>query len=141
MTMNTDKAVTAEFVRVFNLTTGANPLGGGVISPGGNTIHASGTEVTIIANPTDGYQFSEWGGDCTGGGACVVIMDADQAVTANFAPVFVLTTATDPADGGTVLPGGGLHTSTAQRQPYRRIRLPATASPSGVAHAPATTPV
>ena len=59
VTMNGAKSVTAEFVRVFNLTAEANPLGGGVISPGTNTAHESGSEVTTIANPTDGYQFSE----------------------------------------------------------------------------------
>ena len=106
VTMDTDKAVTAEFVRVFNLTTEANPVGGGVTSPGTNTVHASGAELTIIANPAEGYQFSEWGGDCTGRNPCIVTMDTDKSVTANFVPVFTFTAATDPADGGTVLPGG-----------------------------------
>ena len=104
VTMDTDKAVTAEFIQVFSLTAEANPLGGGVISPGGNTIHASGTEVTVIANPTDGYQFSEWGDDCVGSGVCMVTMDADKSVTANFVRLFTLTAHANPTAGGTVSP-------------------------------------
>ena len=106
VTMDDDKSVTANFVRVFTLTAQANPVGDGTVSPDNATSHTAGSQVTIIANPTDDYQFSEWDGDCTGRGACVVTMDADQWVTANFAPVFDLTVASDPANGGTVLPGG-----------------------------------
>ena len=75
------------------------------MSPDSATSYTAGSQVTVIANPTDGYQFSEWGGDCSGRGACVVTMDANQSVTANFSPVFDLIVAADPAEGGTVLPG------------------------------------
>ena len=104
VTMNGAKSVTAEFVRVFNLTAEANPLGGGVISPGTNTAHEFGSEVTTIANPTDGYQFSEWAGDCTGSGRCVVTMDDNKSVTANFVRLFTLTAQANPPAGGTVSP-------------------------------------
>ena len=104
VTMDEAKTVTAEFIRIFNLTAEANPLGGGVISPGGNTIHVSGTELTVIANPTDGYQFSEWSGDCSGNDVCMVTMNTDKSVTANFVRVFTLTAQANPTDGGTVSP-------------------------------------
>ena len=107
VTMNSDKSVTAIFVGVFTLTTHANlPAYGGTVSPDNATSHTAGSHVTVIANPTDGHQFSEWDGECTGKGACVVTMDADKSVTANFTPVFNLTVAADPTDAGTVLPGG-----------------------------------
>ena len=106
VTMDSAKSVTAEFARVFGLTVTVNPPGGGTLSPGDNTVHASGTEVTVIANPTDGYQFSDWGGDCSGSDTCKLTMTGNKSVTANFAPVFALTAAADPTDGGTVLPGG-----------------------------------
>ncbi len=101
-----DKSVTANFIRVFTLTTRSNPPAGGTISPDTATSHTEGSKVTVVASPAEGYQFSEWGGDCTGNGACVVTMDADKAVTANFAQVFDLAVSSDPADGGAVLPGG-----------------------------------
>ena len=104
--MDSSKSVAANFVRTFTLTTHTVPADGGTVSPNSATSYIEGSKITMIANPTDGYQFSEWGGDCTGSGACIVTMDADQSVTASFAPVFDLTVAADPADGGTVLPGG-----------------------------------
>ena len=100
VTMDADKSVTANFIRVFTLTTHASPPAGGRVSPDNATSYASGSNVTVVANPTEGYQFSEWGGDCSGGGSCVVTMDTDQSVTANFVPIFALTAAADPADGG-----------------------------------------
>ena len=106
ITMDGTKSVAANFVRLFTLTAQANPPAGGTVSPDSITPHTAGSHVTVIANPTDGYQFSDWSGDCTGSGACVVTMDADKSVKANFAPVFDLTVAADPANGGTVLPGG-----------------------------------
>ena len=106
VTMDDNKSVAANFVRLFTLTAQANPPAGGTVSPDSTTSHIAGSKITVVANPTEGYQFSEWGGDCSGRGACVVAMDADQSVMAKFAPVFDLTVTADPAEGGTVLPGG-----------------------------------
>ena len=106
VTMNSDKSVTASFVRVFTLTTHANLPVGGTVSPNNATSHTADSHVTVIANPTDGHQFSGWGGDCTGRSPCVVTMDAAKSVTANFASVLDLIVTADPVDGGTVLPGG-----------------------------------
>ncbi|MGL4400624.1 MAG: InlB B-repeat-containing protein, partial [Luteolibacter sp.] len=48
----------------------------------------AGETVTITAIPSSGYQFSSWGGDVSGANAeTTVIMNANQAVTANFTPV------------------------------------------------------
>jgi len=47
----------------------------------------AGTEVTLVATPEEGSEFTGWGGDCTGTGTCKLKMSADRTVTANFAPV------------------------------------------------------
>ena len=104
--MDSGKSVTAEFVRVFDLTTEAIPPEGGAILPEGKTSHREDTQVTVIASPADGYQFSEWGGDCSGNGPCVVTIEGHETVTAKFLPVSDLTVTADPEDGGTVMPGG-----------------------------------
>ena len=54
----------------------------------GSTCSASftaGTAVTLTAQPTTGSAFSGWGGACTGSASsCIVSMDSDRSVTANF---------------------------------------------------------
>ena len=105
VTIDEDKAVTARFVRGVNLTVAANPPQGGTVLPAGETSHRPGAAVTVVATPADGYQFSEWTGDCSGSGSCVVTMDAAKSVTANFVGVFDLTVTAVPTGGGTVFPG------------------------------------
>ncbi len=46
-----------------------------------------GSLVKLTAIPVSGYQFTGWGGACSGyGNSCTVTMNAAQTVTANFAP-------------------------------------------------------
>jgi hypothetical protein len=59
---------------------------------------ATGESVALSATPIDGTnytsQFIEWSGDCSGSGICVLTMDSDKSVTADFGalgiPVFAL---------------------------------------------------
>jgi len=44
----------------------------------------SGARVTLTATPDSGFQFSGWGGACSGPGACVVTMANDAQVWATF---------------------------------------------------------
>ena len=106
VTLDSDKAVSAHFTRVFELTALPSPVDGGTMSPGGTTSHRASTTVTVLASPAEGRQFSRWTGDCSGIGACTVIMDSNKSVTAKFLPVFYLTATADPNDGGIVIPGG-----------------------------------
>ena len=106
VTMDDNKTVTANFIKQFVLTAVASPPAGGEVSPPGTTQHAEGTEVTVTAAPAEGYGFSGWSGACSGTDACVVIMDGDKNVTANFFTRFTLTTMAEPSSGGTVSPEG-----------------------------------
>jgi hypothetical protein len=50
-----------------------------------SAVFGAGTQVTLRALPLPLVQFKGWGGACSGSGACVVTMDSDQLVTADFA--------------------------------------------------------
>jgi len=62
----------------------------------------SGITVALTAAPTGGSTFTGWsGGGCSGTGSCIVVMNADQTVTATFtAPVNMFTLTVTPAGGG-----------------------------------------
>lgn len=49
-----------------------------------------GTQVTLTAADTADSIFTGWSGACSGTGSCVVTLDADATVQANFAPAFLL---------------------------------------------------
>jgi uncharacterized repeat protein (TIGR02543 family) len=90
--MDANKAVTATFgpIPSYVLTTTASPTLGGTIGKSPNqSSYLSGTVVTLTATPATGYTFTSWSGDLTGStNLKTIIMDANKAVTANFAPVF-----------------------------------------------------
>jgi uncharacterized repeat protein (TIGR02543 family) len=47
--------------------------------------YACGTSVTLTAAPASGWNFSGWGGDCSGTSpTCTIIMNAAKSVTATF---------------------------------------------------------
>ena len=58
-----------------------------------NALYAGGTTVNLTATPNPGSTFQSWSGACTGNGACGVVMDSDQTVTANFSSSTVATCA------------------------------------------------
>jgi hypothetical protein len=49
-----------------------------------------GATFTLTATETDDSIFTGWSGACSGTGPCVVTVDADTDVQANFAPAFIL---------------------------------------------------
>jgi uncharacterized repeat protein (TIGR02543 family) len=64
----------------LNATAGA----GGTISSAAAWQNA-GAAVTLTATPASGFVFTGWTGDCTGTGACSLVMNGPKQVTASFA--------------------------------------------------------
>jgi hypothetical protein len=72
----------------YTLSTAISPAGTGSITlnPAGGT-YASGTVVTVTANPASGYQFNGFGGDISGTtNPTSITMNGNKSVTANFTP-------------------------------------------------------
>ncbi len=68
----------------FLIATNVNPAGGGTVSCAPNPV-SSGGNSTCNATPNPGYSFTDWGGDCSGTGACTLSnVTTAKAVTATF---------------------------------------------------------
>ena len=91
VTMNAAESVTATFTQLFTLS--VSDTGSGTVTsspPGiscGSTCSASfvsGAQVTLNEAPASGWNFTGWGGACSGTGSCVVTMSAAKSVSATF---------------------------------------------------------
>jgi len=92
ITMDSDKSVTANFIRQYILAIAAGTGGTTDPSPGSH-IYDVATQVSVRASPNSGYRFTGWTGAATGTTNPITItMDADKSITANF-------TATGGGDG------------------------------------------
>jgi len=90
ITVDSDKSVTANFIKQCTLTLSTET--GGTTDPvPGNHTYDVGTEVPITATPDSGYRFTGWTGDVPGGLENVVpltiAVDSDKSITANFEAV------------------------------------------------------
>ncbi len=95
-TVSATATVSARFDPVVSgavLTVGLTGTGSGIVtsSPSGISCaptctanFAAGTPVTLTAAPAGGSTFAGWSGACSGTGPCVVVMSANQTVTAQF---------------------------------------------------------
>ncbi len=89
ITMNAGYAITADFVKTYDLTM-SSTAGGSVTTPGeGTYTYDTGTVVTLLAMADGGYQFAGWSGDTamigdTASAATTITMNGDYSVTANF---------------------------------------------------------
>ena len=72
------------------------------------TYFPSGSSVSLSASPFSGSILTGWSGACSGIGACTVLMETQQAVTATFGPAPVATSPLTVTLGGT---GTGVVTS------------------------------
>ena len=82
--MDSDKSVTANFIRQHVLTI-ATEIGGTTDPTPGSYIYDSGTEVTVEAINNSGYEFSGWGGNVSGiTNPITLTMDSDKSITAKF---------------------------------------------------------
>jgi hypothetical protein len=61
-----------------------------------------GGTLVLTASPGSGAVFAGWSGDCSGRGSCTLVLDADRAVTADFAVPVTLTVAVIGEGSGTV---------------------------------------
>jgi hypothetical protein len=70
--------------QTYALATNVNPIGAGSVSPSAGQ-YQSGAQVTLTANPADGYTFAHWSGDASGISPTIVIrMDSAKDITACF---------------------------------------------------------
>lgn len=104
ITMNGNKAVTANFQIVYTLTAAVSPPNGGSVAYSPNkALYAAGESVTITATPAAGYMFTGWGGNASGtANPGTVKMDGNKAITAGFQPGYALAVNAYPPEGGAV---------------------------------------
>jgi len=114
ITMNGDYSITANFVKVYDLTTNST-AGGNVTTPGeGNFTYDEGTVVSLNATLDAGYRFANWTGDVGTIGNITaastnITMNGDYSITANFVAIYDLTTSST-AGGNVTTPGEGTFT-------------------------------
>jgi uncharacterized repeat protein (TIGR02543 family) len=101
--------LTANFVPSYTLTLVSSPAGSAVLTGAGQ--YLGGTTVAVAATPNSGFVFVNW----TNQSGTVVsnvanftytMPAANSALTANFAPLFALTLAANPTNGGNVTGAG-----------------------------------
>jgi alpha-tubulin suppressor-like RCC1 family protein len=87
VTVDSSKTCIAAFIIQYQLTTSVTPLGSRSVDPdcSGGCMYNDGTVVVLTATEDIGYSFNDWTGcDSPSGSTCIMIMDADKNVTANF---------------------------------------------------------
>ncbi|MDZ7345215.1 MAG: InlB B-repeat-containing protein, partial [candidate division KSB1 bacterium] len=116
--MNANKTVKANFRCVqYTLTLAVSPTGSGTTSPAvGSHSFCQGSEVTITATPSPGYEFVNWTGDVTNPNSATttVFINSNKTVTANFRDIsvtnFTLTMQVNQTGWGTTTPPIGNNT-------------------------------
>ena len=86
ITMNSDETVTAVFAEKYQLTVSTSGTGTVTVNPD-EDYYESGTAVSLVAVPGDGWEFVEWEGGGVANATAAstsITMNADQAVTAVF---------------------------------------------------------
>jgi hypothetical protein len=89
ITMRDNYAITANFVALYDLTIASNAWGS-VNTPGeGVFTYDEGTVVNLIAEPGEGYLFSDWTGDVgtiadVNSATTIITMSSNYSITANF---------------------------------------------------------
>ena len=128
VTMNSDKTVTAVFVKQWTLTMAATPSDGGTTDPAvGDHVCDEGDVVNLAATPNPGYAFDHWEGNVADPNVAdtTIALNADETVTAVFVKQWTLTMAASPSDGGTTTPAVGANT----HDDGETVNLTATANP------------
>jgi len=67
-------------------------IGGSVVENSDQAGYSHGQAVILLAQPNDGYSFTNWSGDLSGSAnPATLLMDADKSITAKFVPNSVVT--------------------------------------------------
>jgi hypothetical protein len=92
--MNSSYFIAASFEPMYPesmaVLTLSSTTGGSIISPDEDTsLHAVGTDVTLVAEPDEGYQFTNWSGDVdaiadVNAASTTITMDSSRSIRANF---------------------------------------------------------
>jgi uncharacterized protein (TIGR02145 family)/uncharacterized repeat protein (TIGR02543 family) len=125
ITMDNSKTLVAMFTPiVYTLTVNTNPTTGGAVFINGTALMGAapqnaGTQIEALAQPADGYVFTNWSGAATGTAnpAIINITGSNQTLTANFQrgeggtiptpTTYVLTVNRNPSNIGIVTPQSG----------------------------------
>jgi phospholipase C len=112
LTMTAAETVAPTFTPGYGVTVAVTGTGTVTSSPAGISCPSAacsasfpqGTQVTLTETAGSGYSFGDWGGSCSGTGACTVTLSASANVTATFdaASGNALTVTTAGAGSGTV---------------------------------------
>jgi uncharacterized protein (TIGR02145 family)/uncharacterized repeat protein (TIGR02543 family) len=123
--MDNSKTLVAMFTPiVYTLTVNTSPTTGGAVFINGTALMGAapqnaGTQIEALAQPADGYVFTNWSGAATGTAnpAIINITGSNQTLTANFQrgeggtiptpTTYVLTVNRNPSNIGTVTPQSG----------------------------------
>ncbi len=106
VTMNSSKNIKASFTAIPKYALNVAIDGNGTVTKNpNNSTYLRGTDVTLTANPAEGWQFSGWSGDASGTGASATVnMNSEKNVTATFTalPTYELTTGVNVPGSGSV---------------------------------------
>jgi hypothetical protein len=92
VTMDSNKNITAFFIKQYNLTVQANPAAGGSVTPT-TGIYDVGFSVKLSATSNFPYVLKNWTGlDGTNANPINVTMNSDKSITANFVQAQPVTT-------------------------------------------------
>ena len=92
VTINTNKTVTANFIRTHSTLTVAVHGSGNVTPETGDHTYPVGITANITASPTSGYRFVRWSGNVgtvanVNSSNTTITMNGDYTITANFARI------------------------------------------------------
>ena len=117
--VNSDIQLTANFQLIpsieFTVTTSAGV--GGIVSEGGT--FSSGTVISVVATPTEGYKFIGWTGSSETSSVLTTTISSDLNLSANFSKIFLYNSQeysyvemSQPPYGGTIFITGNIITSS-----------------------------
>jgi hypothetical protein len=99
---STSLVISQSGLLTLSLSTSGSGSGSIASFPTG-TQFPKGTVVSLVAVPATGSEFANWGGACSGNGACIITMNAPESVSATFnKSTFNLTVSTSGTGTGTV---------------------------------------